>query len=231
MTMTSGKMVLLVVEDEILRDALGEQLEAHKEFLTKRAGTGAECLDLSRAHHFDVILLDENIRDIDVRCVCQRMRQGGLTAPIIILIGKDSAADTILEPDTGANDYVKKPFKIATLLGRMRAHLRQQELSDDEVFSIGPYSFRPSAKLLVDDVQNRKVRLTEKEAAILTYLYRTGDRIVNREILLGEVWGYNANVTTHTLETHIYRLRQKIESDPSKVTILVTDSGGYRLVP
>jgi len=147
------------------------------------------------------------------------------------LTAQDSDADTILGLDAGANDYITKPFKIAILLARMRAHLRQHEQSDDAVFTIGPYSFRPSAKLLIEESRNRKVRLTEKETAILKYLYRTGDRMVKRETLLGEVWGYNAGVTTHTLETHVYRLRQKIERDPSKAAILVTDPGGYRLVP
>ncbi|MBO6905972.1 MAG: winged helix-turn-helix domain-containing protein, partial [Parvibaculum sp.] len=95
---------------------------------------------------------------------------------------------------------------------------------------IGPYSFRPSAKVLMD-AQEKKIRLTEKETSILKYLYRAGAKVVGRDILLAEVWGYNSGVTTHTLETHIYRLRQKIEKDPSNAEILVTETGGYRLVP
>ena len=98
------------------------------------------------------------------------------------------------------------------------------------MFAIGPYSFRPAAKLLVQDASGKKIRLTEKETAILKYLYRAGDRVVGRDVLLGEVWDYNAGVTTHTLETHVYRLRQKIERDPSQAEILVTEPGGYRLV-
>ena len=84
--------------------------------------------------------------------------------------------------------------------------------------------------MLTDEAANKKIRLTEKETAILKYLYRASDA-VGRDTLLGEVWGYNAGVTTHTLETHVYRLRQKIERDPSKAEILVTDQGGYRLNP
>ena len=119
----------------------------------------------------------------------------------------------------------------AVLLARLRAHLRQHERSEDAVMTIGPYTFRPSAKLLVDGTGRKKIRLTEKETAILKYLFRAGDRPVARDVLLNEVWGYNASVTTHTLETHIYRLRQKIEKEPSKAEILVTEPGGYRLVP
>jgi DNA-binding response OmpR family regulator len=116
------------------------------------------------------------------------------------------------------------------LLARIRAQLRQHEQSEDAVFKIGPYTFKPAAKMLIRG-DNRKVRLTEKETNILKFLYRAGERVVGREILLHEVWGYNAGVTTHTLETHIYRLRQKIEADPSQAQILVTETGGYKLVP
>lgn len=140
-------------------------------------------------------------------------------------------ADTILGLDSGANDYISKPFRLGVLLARLRAHLRQFEQSDDAVFPIGPYSFRPAAKLLLDEAKNRKVRLTEKETAILKFLYRAGEKVIGRDVLLGEVWGYNAGVTTHTLETHVYRLRQKIEQDPANAQILVTEPGGYRLVP
>jgi DNA-binding response OmpR family regulator len=152
-------------------------------------------------------------------------------SPIIMLTGADTDADAILGLDSGANDYVTKPFRLGVLLARLRAHIRQHERSDDAVFTIGPYSFQPSAKLLVNYETNKKIRLTDKETAILKYLYRSGNRIISRDVLLDEVWGYNAGVTTHTLETHVYRLRQKIEPDPSHASLLVTEAGGYRLVP
>ncbi|MEA2861787.1 MAG: hypothetical protein QOC72_3826, partial [Methylobacteriaceae bacterium] len=109
-------------------------------------------------------------------------------------------------------------------------HLRQFEASDDATFRIGQYTFQPSSKHLINDKGN-KLRLTEKETAILRYLYRAGQSVVTRDVLLREVWGYNSNVTTHTLETHIYRLRQKIERDPAHAQLLVTEAGGYKLIP
>ena len=151
--------------------------------------------------------------------------------PIIILTGSDDESDVVRGLEAGANDYVAKPFRLAELLARLRAQLRIFENSEDAVFSIGPYTFRPAAKLLMEPIKNRRIRLTEKEAAILKFLYRAGDRPVGRQVLLNEVWGYNAAVTTHTLETHIYRLRQKIEPDPAKACLLVTEGGGYRLDP
>ncbi len=231
LTMTTGRKVLLVDDDEALRGTLAEQLQLHEEFDTSEAGSGAEGLEAAKAATYDLILLDVGLPDMDGRDLCRLMRKAGVKSPVIMLTAQDSDADTILGLDAGANDYVTKPFKVAVLLARMRAQLRQHEQSDDAVFSIGPYAFKPAAKLMVDETKNRKIRLTEKETAILKYLYRAGDRMVRRETLLNEVWGYNAGVTTHTLETHVYRLRQKIEPDPSRAEILVTDTGGYRLVP
>ena len=146
------------------------------------------------------------------------------------LLSAVADADAILGLDAGANDYVTKPFRFAVLLARIRAHLRSHEQSEDAVFTIGPYEFRPAAKVLMD-AKGKKVRLTEKETNILKYLYRAGAKPVSREELLTEVWGYNAGVTTHTLETHIYRLRQKIEPEPGHARLLLTDAGGYRLQP
>jgi DNA-binding response OmpR family regulator len=188
-------------------------------------------MKLAKSDHFDVIILDVGLPDINGHEICRLMRRNGVKSPIIMLTAADTDSDTILGLDAGANDYVIKPFRIGVLLARLRAHIRQHERSDDAVFTVGHYTFQPSAKLLVDNESNKKVRLTDKETAILKYLYRSGNRVVGRDVLLDEVWEYNAGVTTHTLETHIYRLRQKIERDPSKAEILLTELGGYRLSP
>jgi DNA-binding response OmpR family regulator len=228
---TTGKKVLLVDDDVDLRQSLSEQLQLHEEFATVEAGDGKEALERVKGEYFDAILLDVGLPDTDGRDLCRIMRRNGVKAPIIMLTAQESDADQILGLDAGANDYVTKPFKLGVLLARLRAQLRQHEQSEDAVFTIGPYSFRPAAKLLIDNESQTKVRLTEKETAILKYLYRANGKVIGRDVLLGEVWGYNAGVTTHTLETHVYRLRQKIEPDPSNAQILVTEPGGYRLVP
>jgi DNA-binding response OmpR family regulator len=229
--MTAGRKILIVDDDAPLRHSLAEQLQLHEEFLPTEAGTAAEALECAKAHYFDAVLLDVGLPDMDGRELCRLMRRAGVRAPILMITGADGEADTILGLDSGANDYITKPFRMNVLLARLRAQLRQHELSEDAVFTIGPYTFRPSAKMLIDESGRKKVRLTEKETAILKYLYRAGERTIGREILLNEVWGYNSGVTTHTLETHVYRLRQKIERDPTKAEILVTEPGGYRLVP
>ena len=229
--MRSLRKILIVDDDPALRHSLAEQLEQHGEFSAVESDTAMEALATAGRERFDAILLDIGLPDMDGRELCRRMRGAGVSAPIVMLTAADSETDTVTGLDAGANDYVTKPFRLSVLLARLRAHLRQSEHSDDAVLTIGPYTFRPSAKVLLERSGRKKVRLTEKETAILKYLYRAGDQAIGRDTLLGEVWGYNAGVTTHTLETHVYRLRQKIERDPARAEILVTEPGGYRLVP
>ncbi|MBN8529926.1 MAG: response regulator transcription factor [Caulobacterales bacterium] len=228
--MPTPKTLLIIDDDDDLREALAEQLALHEEFRTVQAATAGDGVRQAREVRADLILLDVDLPDMDGREACKLLRQSGLSAPIIMLTAQGSEADTVLGLDSGANDYVTKPFRFAVLLARIRAHLRSHEQSEDAVFAIGPYEFRPAAKVLLDP-KGKKIRLTEKETNILKYLYRAGAKAVSREELLTEVWGYNAGVTTHTLETHIYRLRQKIEPEPGQARLLLTDAGGYRLQP
>ena len=226
--MAVARRILLVDDDADLREALAEQLMMIDDFDVYEAEDGHQALERVKHEVHELIILDVGLPDIDGREVCRLMRKQGVKCPIIMLTGHATDADTILGLDAGANDYVAKPFKFPVLLARIRAQLRQHEQSEDATFPIGPYLFRPGAKMLIDE-NDRKIRLTEKETNILKFLYRAGGRTVEREVLLREVWGYNAGVTTHTLETHIYRLRQKIEPDPSSASILLTEAGGYRL--
>jgi DNA-binding response OmpR family regulator len=228
--MSNVRKILLVDDDEELRESLREQLALHDEFEVATAGTAAKGVEGAKADHIDLLILDVSLPDMDGREACKVLRKAGFKSPIIMLTGNVSDADMILGLDAGANDYVTKPFKFAVLLARIRAQLRQHEQSEDAVFTIGHYTFKPASKLLVDE-KGGKIRLTEKETSILKFLYRAGEKVVTRDVLLQEVWGYNSGVTTHTLETHIYRLRQKIEKDPSQAELLVTETGGYKLVP
>ena len=227
--MATLKKILLVDDDDDLREALSEQLVMTEDFDVFEAANGAQGMVRAKEALYDLVILDVGLPDTDGRELCRLMRKQGVKCPILMLTGHDSDADTILGLDAGANDYVTKPFRFPVLLARIRAQLRQHEQSEDSVFQLGPYTFKPAMKLLETE-DAKKIRLTEKETNILKYLYRAQDGVVAREVLLHEVWGYNAGVTTHTLETHIYRLRQKIEPDPANVRLLVTESGGYRLV-
>lgn len=226
--MPSAKRVLLVDDDAMLRSSLAEQLAADGEYAPVEAGTVADGRELARDGLYEFMILDVGLPDGDGRLLCRELREAGVTCPIVMLTAADTDQDTIEGLGAGANDYITKPFRFAVLIARVHAHLRSHEQSEEAVYRIGPYTFRPSAKLLLDN-GGKKIRLTEKETNILKFLHRSGD-IVPRDTLLHEVWGYNPAVTTHTLETHIYRLRQKIETNPGQAQILVTESGGYRLV-
>lgn len=228
--MAQQKTILIIDDDNDLRGALMEQLELHQEFKAVEASSATEGLKLAKEVRAELILLDVDLPDMDGRETCRLIRKAGVATPIIMLTGAASDSDTILGLDAGANDYVTKPFRFAVLLARIRAQLRSHETSEDAIFRIGPYEFRPAAKALID-ADDKKIRLTEKETSILKYLYRAGEKPVSREELLAEVWGYNAGVTTHTLETHVYRLRQKIEPEPGSSKLLLTEAGGYRLQP
>ena len=231
--MAGERPILIVDDDRALRDTLVEQLTLDGEFSATQAASVAEAETAlaSQNAQFDAILLDVSLPDGDGRDLCVKLRKQGVKVPIIMLTASDDELDVVRGLDSGANDYIAKPFRLAELLARVRAQLRIFENSEDATFNIGPFVFRPSAKQLSEPATNRRIRLTEKEAAILKYLYRAGRRPVARQVLLNEVWGYNAAVTTHTLETHIYRLRQKIEANPSNARLLLTESGGYRLDP
>jgi len=228
--MPNSRKILIVDDDTELRTALVEQLALHDEFEAVAVETGTKGVQEAKAGQIDLVIMDVGLPDVDGREAVRILRKNGFKAPIIMLTGHDTDSDTILGLDSGADDYITKPFRFAVLLARIRAQLRQHETSEDAVFTIGPYAFRPGSKLLLNP-RGSKVRLTEKESSILRYLYRTGQRPVSRETLLQEVWGYNSGVTTHTLETHIYRLRQKIERDAAAPTLLLTEASGYKLVP
>jgi DNA-binding response OmpR family regulator len=226
----TARTILLVDDDADLRETLIEQLRLYDEFNVIEEENATKGIATVRGEHVDLLIMDVGLPDMDGREAVKLLRKGGFKSPIIMLTGHDTDADTILGLEAGANDYVTKPFRFAVLLARIRAQLRQYEQSEDATFNVGPYVFKPAQKLLTD-ADGKKIRLTEKEAAIIRYLFRADQKAVTRDELLEEVWGYNSGVTTHTLETHVYRLRQKIEKDPSNAEILVTENGGYKIIP
>lgn len=229
MAATQSRNILIVEDDVDFRHTLAEQLRLHEEFEVEEAGTGAAAIADAEKTNFNAILLDVGLPDMDGRDVCRVLRRKGIHAPVIMLTALDGDADTVLGLDSGANDYVTKPFRLGVLLARLRAHIRQHEMSEDASFSVGPYVFRPAIKVLQRNDGKKDINLSEKENAILKQLYRAGDTAVSCEALYADIWDHSAALMTHTLQTHIYRLRQKIEENPSQPRILVSEHGGYRL--
>ena len=228
--MSNVHRLLVCDDDGAFRQTLIDEIGLYDEFEPQGEGDAESAIRRVAEDRIDLVVMDVGLPDMDGREAVRVMRRSGYRGPIIMLTAQDSEEDTVEGLEAGANDYVTKPFKFAVLVARIRAQLRQHEASEDAIFKIGPYEFKPGAKLLVGE-RGSKLKLTEKETAILRYLYRAGREVVGRDTLLAEVWGYNAHVTTHTLETHIYRLRQKIEPNPAAAAILVTEGGGYKLLP
>jgi DNA-binding response OmpR family regulator len=228
--MASHKTILIVEADTAHRETLAARL-TEVGFRVKQAGTVADAaaIAMARDSRINAVILDIDLPDGDGRDLCARLRRHGVKIPVIMLSETGAEDDVVSGLDSGANDFVVRPFRFAELHARLRAQLRMFEGSEDVSFRIGPYVFRPAAKLLQDPAGGRRIRLTEKEAAVLKYLYRAEGRPVGRDVLLREVWGYNPNTDSHTVETHIYRLRRKVEPDPGRISLLINDGGGYRL--
>ncbi len=222
--------ILIVDDDASVRTLLAEQLGHAGEFEPHQAASlgEAERMVLASPPAFDAILLDVGLPDGDGLAFCGRLRQLGVRVPILIVSGHATEADIVRGLDAGANDYIAKPFRLRELLARLRAQLRNHEHSDDATLQLGGFRFSASARSLTD-AAGQRIRLTEKEAAILRYLYRTGPVAVPREALLAAVWGYNTRVSTHTLETHVYRLRRKLGDLAGEM--IATEGRGYRLNP
>ncbi|MEO1282934.1 MAG: response regulator transcription factor, partial [Pseudomonadota bacterium] len=149
--MSTARKILIVDDDDDLRDSLEDQLALHEEFEVTIANTAATGVETAKGDHFDLVLFDVGLPDMDGREAVKMLRKSGFKSPILMLTGNDSDADQILGLDAGANDYITKPFKFAVLLARIRAQLRQHEQSEDAVFTIGHYTFKPASKLLVTD--------------------------------------------------------------------------------
>jgi DNA-binding response OmpR family regulator len=228
--MPARRSILIVDDDASVREALADRL-ADEGFTIFTAAMldEAEAIITDEGRRLDALILEIDLPDGDGRDFCARLRRQALAMPILMLTGRNGEADIVSGLGCGASDYIAKPFRLNELLARLRAQLRLFDSSDEAAFSIGPYTFHPARKLLQNPVKNRRVRLTTKEVAILRFLCRSDGCPVDRKMLLREVWGYDTAAATHRLEAHIYRLRLKIESDPSDPDLLLTVRGAYRL--
>ena len=227
--MVKRKTILFVSEVLLLKQLLLDQLQKQGEYLLEESLSVTEAISLIVKEHFDCILIDSSLADVSLSNLCKNIRQEGVRSPIILVaeeLGEDVA---IVALDAGANDYVLKPFKINVLVAKIRSNIRQFEQSEFAILRFGRFSFKPGDKILLNNSSKEEVRLTDKETAIIKLLYLSGGEVVTRATLLEEVWGYNTTLTTHTLETHIYRIRQKVGNASSGQDFIATESEGYRM--
>ena len=229
--MMKPRYILIAGGEAPQRRALAEALEASGAFRVSDVASALEAMARTepRAQRFDAIIVDAALPDTGAPELCVRIRRRRLQVPIIVLSNLSTESDVVRALDAGANDYMKKPFRLAELTARLRAQIREHDTSEDAVLLIGPYHFRPGLRSLHEPVGNVQIRLTQKEAAILKFLYRASGRSVSAQTLLQKIWGYSPATSTHSVGAHVYSLRQKIEPDPAHPTILVNGGGGYRL--
>jgi DNA-binding response OmpR family regulator len=229
--MNQPKHVLIVGVDVVSGNALSRALASDGEFHVTEAATGADVIARTQAREQQVhaIIVYPDAADAAGSRLCAWLRRHGLRVPIIVLSAGATEQDVVRALDAGANDHVVRPARVAELKARLRAHMGQHDTSEDVVFPVGPYYFRPGARSLHERTENRHIRLTQQEVAILKHLYRAGGRPISGPDLLQGVWRYSGEARSRTVETHIYRLRRKIEPNPSRPYIIVKDRGGYRL--
>ena len=226
--MSSSTKILLVNSDRDLSDALIYQLSLNDKYQIIESDEDNVFTQINN-NSFNIVIINSQPYKLNGQNLTKKLRTGGFKNPIIMLITQSDASNVDNQLTIEANEHIIKPFKYPALLKSIELQLRQFGKSEDTQHNIGSYVFKPNSKVL--ESKNKSIRLTEKENDILKFLYQNLETIVSREILLHEVWGYNSKVTTHTLETHIYRLRQKIEIDPANACFLITETGGYRLNP
>ena len=201
--------ILFISQDEIFKSDLQNQIEHHTsefDFIDER-GTP------------DILLIDEDLEAL------QKYHSQNLKAPTIFLTDNPDG----LEDADNINHLIIKPFELSYFLDELRSCLNIYDNSEEGFISFNQYQLRPLNKDIVNLRNGEETKLTEKEVAVIKYLYKFQDRIVSKNELLQDVWGYSPDVTTHTIETHIYRLHQKVERDNIDAQLILTVDGGYQL--
>lgn len=224
----SSTRLLIVVDDTYLRTSLRQQFVAEGFQNIFDVGSVIGLNAALKDANPDLILLDIQMPDGNGVDICKSLRSDGFTKPIVMLTGKNAETDIIEGLEAGANDYVTKPLRMGVLLARIHTQLRQFKLSDEGRFEMADLNFVPANKTIHKMGCGQMQALTEKETTILKFLYRAFPGSATKDELLTEVWGMQNGLTTHTLETHIYRLRQKI-GRLTETPIVITTQNGYRL--
>ena len=226
--MSAKRTVLIVEDDSELRATLVEAFAAG-EFEAIGVGTCAAALAAVAAPdaRFAAMILACHLSDGDGKAFCAQLRRAQCRLPII-LTGTDELGDVVSGLNAGANDYAVKPFRLSVLVARLRVQLRLADNSAAAVLPLGPYTFRPADKLLIETVTGRRIAVSAKESALLKFLLHRSAPTPT-EMLLQEVWGYHPDVESHTVAATIYRLRQKLKRGPGRDSMLSKGFGGYRL--
>ncbi|MGK7908388.1 MAG: response regulator transcription factor [Synechococcus sp.] len=221
-------MKLLLVEDDVrITELLSESLTEHH-FIVDVAHDGQMGRDMIEAFEYDLVLLDVMLPKIDGITLCRRLRQQGFQTPILMLTARDATQDRVLGLDSGADDYVVKPFKFRELTARIRALLRRGNVSQPPILERGLLRLDPNSAQATYDRQ--PLSLTPKEYCLLELFMRNGDRIFSRSALLDRLWPFEEPPEEEAVKFHVKRLRHKLRQAGAKTDPIETVYGmGYRL--
>src|ERR1700752_303950 len=224
---------ILIVEDDPAISAFVQAALEREGFGTELVKRGDKVLERVEASPPDLVLLDLMLPGLDGLEVCKALRRRPQYVPIIMLTAKDDDVDIIVGLEIGADDYVTKPFKIRELIARIRAHLRLAQHSTgstSQILRFGLLEINIDGRTVSRD--DKIVNLSPKEFDLIALLASNPRHVYSRETLLEKVWGYDYMGESRTVDVHIQRLRQKIETDPNQPRFLVTvRSIGYKFDP
>ena len=221
--------ILIIEDDTVLRELIAEELVLQKEFIPIEAATAQRGLEAIKLDLPDLILLGLGLPDSYGLDLLKLIRDQGVKCPIVILTSETDEDVQVKCLDLGANDFVIQPFSFQVLFARIRSLIRHYNMSGEAIIMIGQYSINPRKKLGID-IKGQRYLFTDKEIELLKHLHRASEKMVSSQQLYKEVWGSTVPLNTHTLESHIYRLRQKIELNPKVPVHLITCDGGYKLI-
>jgi DNA-binding response OmpR family regulator len=233
MTATTPKTILLVEDDPNLALGLCDALE-FEGFRVVHAERGSDAIEHAKKSAPECIILDLMLPDLNGYQVCEEIRRFDPRTPIVMLTARSQEADKIRGLDSGADDYVTKPFSVGELVARIRAVLRRAVRSStlEAPFTIGDATIDPSAHTLLREGDPGLEQLSFYEVELLKLLYERKGSPVSREDILRRVWGIDANPTNRTVDNFVVKLRKKIEVEPAQPRHILTVYGlGYKLVP
>jgi len=221
---------VLVIDDDInLRDTVGVMLE-REGFRPVLAGDGSTGFEQALALQPGLILVDLKMPGLSGVEVCKQLRARGMKTPLIVLSAAGEEMDKVELLDIGADDYVVKPFRVRELLARIRAVLRRATPEETVVVEFGEVAVDFTRRAV--SRRGQEMSLTRGEYNLLTYFLQNPDRALTREVILNSVWGYTSLPHTRTVDAHVVRLRQKLESDAGHPRHFLTVHGvGYRFLP
>lgn len=226
----SVKSVLVAFGDETAREQISALVERHGEAAALECASQESCREVLREQRINALLMDTALPGSSAVDFCASLRHDSFRPPILVFGPGEADETAIAALESGATDYLPMPVKAPVFMARLRAHLRQHDESDFVAYRFGPFDFEPGNRLLKDREAGRKIHLTLIETKLTRTLLQQPGAFADREDLMVALWGTCDARTSHAIDSHVYRMRQKIEPDPKEPVRLVTEGRNYRLV-